>query len=192
MPKPRKETIEWKAGEYYHLYNRGARRKTIFSEVDNYIFVIRRLKKNCAKYNLTLIAYCLIPNHYHLLVRQNAAFIAGFLAQYTFLSYTKAFNKRYQERGTLFEGRYGAKHVDSEAYLLYLCQYIHFNPVKDGIVASLDAWPYSNYLEWVGEREGTLVDHDFVREKFGGADAYRRQIQEFRVNSRYSTGSTGL
>jgi putative transposase len=74
----------------------------------------------------------------------------GRLPQLVFNSYGKAYNKRYDHSGTLFEGRYKAKHVDSDCYLRHLCRYIHANPVKDGLVEHLEEWPYSNYLEWNG------------------------------------------
>jgi hypothetical protein len=57
--------------------------------------------------------------------------------------------------------------------LLHLCRYIHGNPVKDGMVAHLDEWPYSNYPEWIGLRDGTLVDRDFIRTHFQTPEAYR-------------------
>ena len=97
MPYPRREKISWQPGSYYHMYNRGARRKSIFFEQDNYLMVIRNFKKYCLEFDLTIIAYCLMPNHYHILARQNGDHRAGLLPQRSFLSYTQAFNKRYNE-----------------------------------------------------------------------------------------------
>jgi hypothetical protein len=99
--------------------------------------------------------------------------------QRVFNSYTKAFNKRYHRRGTLFEGPYRAVHVDWEGYLLHVCRYIHANPVKHGWVDDLVRWPYSNYHEWTGARNGTLVDRVFVQEQFGTGAAYARFVQEY-------------
>ena len=160
MPGKRPEYLP---GHYYHLFNRGAHRVSIFREPDNYLFVLRKLKAYCASLNLAPIAYCLLPNHYHLLIRQDGAHPAGLLPQRVFNSYSKAYNKRYGHSGTLFEGSYRATAVEDDAYLLHLCRYIHANPVIHGLVDDPAAWPYSNYLEWIGEREGTLVDRDFVR-----------------------------
>lgn len=185
MPHPRKETIAWVPGHYYHIYNRGARRKSIFYEEENYLMVIRNFKKYCRQFNLTLIAYCLMPNHYHLLVRQNGSDRAGLLPQRSFLSYTHAFNRRYNESGTLFEGRFKTKHVNTEPYLCYLCKYIHFNPVKDGIVSTPDSWLYSNYLDWIGEREGTLLDKEFIKDHFQSGESYRREMHGFLVDGGY-------
>ncbi|HSV85509.1 MAG TPA: transposase, partial [Levilinea sp.] len=160
-------------GQYYHFFNRGCNGNSIFKENENYLFVLGKIKQYATEYDLTVIAYCLMPNHYHLLIRQNGELAAGLLIQRVFNSYTKAYNKRYQRSGTLFEDNYHVRSVDRTKYLLQLCRYIHFNPVKDGIVKHPEDWPYSNYLEWVGLRNGTLFDPGFVRDNFSGADDYR-------------------
>ena len=71
MPYARRVIIAWLPGQYYHIYNRGVQRGTIFREPDNYLFVIARLKKYAREFCLSVIAYCLMPNHYHLLIRQD-------------------------------------------------------------------------------------------------------------------------
>lgn len=187
MPTARRHQISWLPGNYYHIYNRGARQKSIFLTEKNYVFCLREIKKYAQKYNLSLIAYCLMPNHYHFLVRQNSDAPAGKLAQYVFLNYTRSFNVINGSSGTLFEGRYQAKHVNEEPWLLYLCKYIHFNPVKDGIVSSPEAWRYSNYLEWIGKREGSLVDRSFVQEHFGGAAKYQQIMDSFLIERGFDT-----
>ena len=179
MPHARKDKINWLAGEHYHIYNRGAHRKSLFREEDNYFFVLKRIKRYCRQFNISMIAYCLMPNHYHFLVRQNGDKRAGLLAQMVFNSYSKAYNKKYQHSGTLFEGRFEAKHIDNDDYLLHLCRYIHVNPVKDGLVSSCADWPYSNYLEWVGLRQGKLVDRQFIAEMFPKAGEYEEFVQDY-------------
>lgn len=95
------------------------------------------------------------------------------------VSYTKAINKRFQRAGVLFQGQFQAKPVLTLNYLLNLCRYIHANPVKDGIVADIFQWPYSNYLEWIGERDGILVDKTFVQDNFDTPDEYRKFVLEY-------------
>ena len=185
MPNARQDEIEWLAGHYYHMYNRGGRRVTIFREERNYLFALTRIRKYCTDLALTLIAYVLMPNHYHFLVRQDKEVPAGLLPQRVFNSYSKAYNKLYQHSGTLFEGRFKTIPVADDAYLRRLCRYIHANPVKDGIVHQLDAWPFSNYLDWVGKRPGKLVDHRFVQEYFGSATHYEASLNVFIQQRRY-------
>ena len=135
MPHARKDTLIWIPGNYYHIYNRGVQKATLFHEEENYLYVIRKIKKYCREYQLSPIVYCLMPNHYHFLLRQDGEHPAGLLPQRIFNGYTKAYNKRYGHIGTLFEPCYQANTIESETHLLNLCRYIHVNPVKDGIVA---------------------------------------------------------
>jgi len=179
MPRARKDKISWQPSHYYHLYNRGAHKLSIFREEANYLFVLRLIKKYLLELNLSLIAYVLMPNHYHFLVQQLGEFSAGLLSQRVFNSYSKAYNKRYAHTGTLFEGRYRAKWVNSDSYLRHLCRYIHANPVKDGLVEHVEEWPYSNYLEWVGLRSGTLVGRQFIAEMFPDPAEYEEFVRDY-------------
>ena len=179
MPHARKDQISWLPGHYYHIYNRGARQLAIFREEKNYHYALRLIKKYLHQLNLSMIAYVLMPNHYHFLVQQLGDDNAGLLPQRVFNSYSKAYNKRYDHSGTLFEGRYKAKHVSSDRYLRHLCRYIHANPVKDGLVQDLEGWPYSNYLEWVGLRQGKLVDRQFITEMFSSVATYEEFVRDY-------------
>ena len=72
-----------------------------------------------------------------------------------------------------------AKAIQTKSHLLHLCRYIHGNPVKDGLVADPAEWPYSNYLEWIGERKGTLVDREFIENQFDNAEEYKKFLYEY-------------
>lgn len=176
MPQKRPEYLP---GHYYHFYNRGAHKVSIFREPDNYLFVLQKMRKYVAEFKLTMIAYCLMPNHYHFLTRQDAKHAAGLLPQRVFNSYSKAYNKRYGHSGTLFEDNYKVKPIQTSSYLLHLCRYIHGNPVKDGLVDNPADWPYSNYLDWIGERNGALIDRDFIQSQFGNAQEYKKFLFQY-------------
>jgi len=171
--------VQFAQCQFYHIYNRGVGRQSIFQEEENYLFLLRRVKKYAGAFDIAVVAYCLMPNHYHFLLRQDDQIPAGRLPQRVFNSYTKAFNRRYDRTGTLFEGPYKASRVDQDRYLLHLCRYIHANPVKHGLVSDLKQWPYSNYLEWIGDRNGKLVDRAFVREHFPVAGNYRQFVLDY-------------
>ena len=173
MPKQRPPYLP---DHYYHFYNRGAHRKSIFREPKNYLFVLGKMKEYAQKYQLAVIAYVLMPNHYHFLVRQDGEHPARYLPQYVFNSYSSAYNILYDHSGTLFEDKYKVEAVQNEKHLLHLCRYIHGNPVKDGMVADPADWEYSNYLEWIGEREGTIYSPDFVHEYFDSPTHYREFV----------------
>jgi putative transposase len=96
-------TIQWQQGQYYHLYNRGAGRQSIFWDDENYTYLLGLLKKGAAECEIAVIAYCLLPNHYHWLIRQDGETSGNALPKRVFGSYTQAFNRRNQRSGTLFE-----------------------------------------------------------------------------------------
>jgi putative transposase len=175
MPK----RLPFVQGGYYHIYNRGAGRQAIFYEERNYLYVLRLLKKVTRESEVMVVAYALLPNHYHWLLRQDGETPAGKVPTRVFGSYTQAFNRAYERTGTLFEGPYKALAVDTDSYFVNLCSYIHLNAVHHGLVDAPDAWPYSNYLEWIDRRQGTLVDRALVRGYFATPQAYEAFIQDF-------------
>jgi len=115
---------------------------------------------------------------------------AGLLPQRVFNSYTKAYNKLFASSGTLFERRYQANHVTRDEYLCHLCYYIHSNPVKHALVEDAAAWPYSNYRDWIGERRGTLIDHNFVANFFGDGRQYAAAMDEYIQARGFLSGDT--
>jgi len=179
MPYPRSQIVTWIPDAYYHIYNRGVSKSTLFRSEFNYQYVLRKAELYCREFDLSMIAYCLMPNHYHFVTRQNGDHPAGLLPQRIFNGYTKAYNLRYAHSGTLFERRYQVKLVDSYAYLLHLCRYVHANPVMAGFVDDPGGWPYSNYLDWIEGRNGKLVDPTFVREHFESAAVYKTFVQDY-------------
>ena len=96
-----------------------------------------------------------------------------------FNGYVQAVNRQQGRSGTLFEGRFKHRHVDSARYLIHLCRYIHGYPFRAGLVSTPEAWPYSNYQEWVGLRPGTLVNHDFVETYFADRDEYEAFVLDY-------------
>ena len=160
------------AGHYYHVYNRGVNRQPIFSDQGNYDFLLRRIRHFLPDYDLTFIAYCLMPNHYHFLIRVESDGELSPFIQRLFNSYTQAYNRQQKRSGTLFEGRAKSKLVPEAKYLLHLVRYIHLNPVQAGLIENPYNWQYSNYLVWTGHRQGTLYDPDLAIEFFSDPAEY--------------------
>lgn len=165
-------------GQYYHIYNRGAGKAKIFFNEGNYLYLLRLIKEYAQKFGVTVIAYCLMPNHYHFLFRQETEVLLSKFMQVLFNAYVQALNLQQGRTGTLFEGRFKHKRVDTWEYLIILCRYIHRNPVKAGLVTKPEDWAYSNYREWIGARDGALVDKVFVQDHFSSADEYVKFVND--------------
>lgn len=147
MPK-RKEIFTENA--YYHVFNRGVEKRIIFLDDQDYqtfidilTYYLKFVKKSFLNAlgriglthtglfqdKITLVAYCLMPNHFHLLVHQKEANATTKFMHRIGVTYSQYFNKRYQRAGPLFQGRFKAKYLDTDPYLLQTSKYIHRNPL---------------------------------------------------------------
>ena len=170
--------------QYYHFYNRGNNRQTVFFERDNYLYFLRGIKKYLLE-QVDILAYCLMPTHYHILGRVKGlnpevlgAEVSVAMMRLS-VSYTKAINKRFDRVGSLFQGQFQGKPVQQYNHLLNLCIYIHANPVEDGLAALPEDWEFSNYRDWMCLRRGTLLNREFINEHFGTAEEYKTLIMEY-------------
>lgn len=159
-------------GQYYHIYNRGAGKEQIIFNEGNYEYLLRLVKRYYQKLGATVIAYCLMSNHYHFLLRQETDEPLSKFAGVLFNVYAQAVNLQQGRTGTLFEGRFRHKCVDKWEYLVTLCRYIHRNPVKARLVSKPEDWLYSNYREWIGLRNGDLKDAVFIQDHFPNPEEY--------------------
>jgi len=152
-------------GAIYHLYNRGNHKQLIFDQTADYQLYLGMLKKFCREENFSIIAYCLMPNHIHLIVRQGGLSNPSRLIARLHTSYAMYFNDTYKKVGHLFQGRYKQKIVESDNYLLQLVSYLHLNPVKDQIVSSPEKYPWSSigwYQQPARNRQWGICDADVV------------------------------
>jgi putative transposase len=166
------------AGHYYHIYNRGNNRAPIFFEAENYRFFLRQVREFVVPSHARVIAYALMPNHYHLLIQAQTDGLSHAMQLFG-ISYTKAINKRFNRVGSLFQGAFQAKEVEHDEYLLQLSRYIHLNPLRAKLVAEAVEWVYSSYRDYVGLRNGTLPEPAIVLQQF----ETRRQTSEVSKTS---------
>jgi putative transposase len=177
---------------YYHIYNRGAGKQPIFFNSANYEHLLHLVKRYSPIYGAKIIAYCWMPNHYHLLLRQETDQSLSKFINVLFNAYVQAVNQEQGRSGTLFEGRFRHVCVDRYEYLIHLCRYIHNNPRKAGLVSKLEDWPYSNYLDWIGLRNGILKDDAFIEQHFPGThEAYRQFVDDLKEETRVSEQMEG-
>ena len=123
-----------------------------------------------------------MPNHYHLLIYLRDKDLSAAMHRFT-MSYTNAINRRYGRSGSLFEGRFQTRLVDSDAYLLQLTRYIHLNPVKAGLVQRPEDWEFSSYQDYVDLRRGTLPQRDVVLQQAGTVLAYRQFVESAAIDT---------
>ncbi len=149
-------------GGNYHIYNRGVGGQIVFSDDEDRLVYIKRLRKYRDQFDVGLLCYCLMPNHIHLLVRQNTEVPAYKFVQSLHTSYGIYFNKKNNRVGTLWQDRFKQNNVYGAEDLLYLSFYIHLNPLADGLIKKLEEYQWSSYLDFVGYRGGTLCDKEAV------------------------------
>lgn len=131
-------------GAWYHVMNRGRRRESIFLRQEDYDAFVQVVRETADLWNLKVAAYCLMPNHYHLLVQTPDGNISRCMRHINGV-YTQRFNRTHHMDGQLFRGRYKAVLVESDSHLLEVMRYIHRNPLRAGLVAQLDDYPWSSH-----------------------------------------------
>lgn len=154
---------------------RGNQRQKTFTSGSDYQAYTERLACYRKKYVYTLHAYCLMPNHVHLLVESSEQPLAKFM-QVLQQSYSQYFNLKHRKRGHLFEGRYKAIICQKDAYLLELIRYIHLNPVRADMVKSPELYRYSGQHVYLQGKAGEIIDPARVLSMLGGKQAYRRFV----------------
>ena len=174
-------------GGYYHIYNRGNGGENIFREPRNYAYFLTLYAKYIEPVAETF-AYCLLRNHFHLLVRirerktcQVSEDLTGLSKplnpsqQFSnfFNSYTKSINTAYGRTGNLFQRPFGRIRVTSDEYFVNLVRYIHRNPQKHGFVSDFREYPYSSY-QTLCSHKPTRLQRDVVLEWFGGNNCFKQ------------------
>ncbi len=171
--------VTFLAGRYYHLYNRGVNRQAIFFNDGNWRYFIERLRHYFHPTLVDIVAYCLMPNHYHLLICLKDNNLSKRVMQPFTVSYSKAVNRQQGRTGPLFQGPFRAKVVDEDEYLVHLSRYIHLNPVLAGLVERPEEWVFSSYRDYVGKRAGTLAKPDDVLSYFLSRRACAEYVQSY-------------
>lgn len=128
---------------FYHIINRGVEQRVIFKEKEDYDFFIEQLSFFSKNFNITIHNYCLMNNHYHLLIETRDENLSRFMRQLNGI-YAIYFNKKYKRSGHLWQGRFKSWYVTDEAYLYTLILYIEQNPIKAKIVKDITDYPYSS------------------------------------------------
>lgn len=134
---------------YYHITNRGVNKETIFIGEEDYYFFLNYLSFLLNNSDMLLTAFCLMPNHFHLLLYRRVVSLAQFMHRLE-TNYAIYFNREHDRVGHLYQDRFNSRIIHKEEYLANVINYIHNNPVKDGFVEKPEAWPYSSAGDYLG------------------------------------------
>ncbi|MPM10730.1 hypothetical protein SDC9_57064 [bioreactor metagenome] len=148
MPTPK---IIWQEGAIYHITTRGNHKEAIFKDEDDFEAYLEHIDENLRYYshlNYELIAYCLMSNHVHLMIKTEKEPLTSIMRRLN-SKYTKYFNKKYDYVGHLFQGRYFAEIINNREHLLDVSRYIHLNPVKAKIVSNPKDYKWSSYSRFI-------------------------------------------
>ena len=141
---------------YYHLMVRGNSKLPIFEERADYIHFLNNLKQYSSDHKIVINAYCLMPNHVHLLLQEKQDTLGEVVKRIT-IAYAYYFNRKYQRNGYLFQDRFRSEPVDDIKYFKTLLRYIHLNPVHAGLSASTEDYVWSSWHEYEKKYTG-LID----------------------------------
>ena len=173
--------IPFEENSFYHIYNHGNGIENIFITDNNYNFFLKKYVKYIVPIAETY-TYCLLPNHFHFLVRikdaidlkmgnEDVDHVVTQAFSNLFNSYTKSFNSYHNRMGSLFLDNFKRNKVEEIDYLTKLIHYIHHNPVKHKLTGSPDGWKYSSYQACLSDRP-SYVERDKVLRWFGGLDEF--------------------
>ena len=175
-------------GAYYHVYNHANGDENLFRQDENYHYFLRLWAKYIEPIADTY-AYCLMPNHFHALIRIKAEehirkinsvradmpmelYISRTFSN-LFNAYAKAFNKMYDRRGSLFNRPFKAKEVSNDSYLTAVMVYIHRNPVHHGFCTAMEDWPFSSYHALLSGQV-TKLNRAEALQWFSGSDEFKK------------------
>lgn len=209
--------------EIYHIYNRGVEKRTIFSNEKDYVRFIhclfefndqmpalninynlskqkyievglRYIEKKPRKLLVDILAFCLMPNHFHILLRQRYEKGITIFMRKLGTGYTNYFNKKYERVGALFQGIFKAVLVKDEVHFTHIPTYIHFNPLdimapewrkgeiidREKALEFLKNYRWSSYRDYIGEKNfPSVTQREFILNAFGGTEGYKKVIEQW-------------
>jgi len=171
------------AGALYHVTSRGNGRKPIFRNDQDRLSFLEVLHKVNQRYHWLCHAYCLMSDHYHLIIETPEGNLSRGMRQLNGV-YTMYFNRRHRTVGHVYQGRYKAILVEKESYLLEVCRYVVLNPVRAGLVERPEGWSWSSYRGTAGlNKPHRSLTVDWIlgqmgKEKRGAVKRYRAYVRE--------------
>lgn len=172
-------------GAFHHVYARGIEKRDIVADPGDRKELRHRILKNLERFHAGCLAWAFLPNHFHLLFHSESGNLAGFM-RCLMSGYSIYFNRKYERSGHLFQNRYKSSVIDTERYLLELIRYIHLNPVRSGIVQSVETlsrFPWTGHHEIITSGRLPWEKYPFIQEFFSsgylpGMEIYLAFLEE--------------
>ena len=200
--------------EYFHIYNRGVGKMNIFLDDQDKSVFMSRLHENIypekAKLEINiggkkkkierkllpsnsfeLVSFCLMPNHFHLLIKQLTNLPISKLVSKICTSYSMYFNKKYGRVGSLFQDAFKAVQIETNQQLLWLSLYIHENPSKAGIVENLEKYKWSSFLEYIGLSKG-ICKKDIILGQYKNRSEYLSHFKNLKEKEQVQNNLIGI
>lgn len=202
--------ISFENNHIYHIFNRGVEKRNIFLKEGDYLHFIhdlfelnnqskspnithyfKNLRISSPKFSkkprellVEILAFTLMPNHFHLLLKQKVENGIPRFLQKLGTGHAMFFNKKYDRVGSLFQGKFKAILVDKDEYLIHLLNYIHFNPLKlnlrDKTFKVLSSYRWSSFLDYIGEKNfPSVTSREFLFSFFNSEEKYKVEAQEW-------------
>ncbi|WP_027380221.1 hypothetical protein [Chryseobacterium daeguense] len=165
----------------YHIFSHVNGKELIFREKTNYLFFLKQLDKYIIPI-ADIYAYCLLPNHFHLLLRFKNFNAVSIEDEHQYLmknfgnflnSYAKAFNKMYDRKGALFLNAIKRKKISDDKYLLKVLHYIHSNPVNHGFVNRISEWEHSSYNSYLNPQKESKLNRTEIMQYFDSSVVFK-------------------
>lgn len=180
----------YRSDSYYHIYNRGLNKQNVFIDTADYAVFLNLLKRYLSSEpvkdskdrqyeslhgQLELLAFCLMPNHFHILIFQKDGEVMTKLLRAISISYTMYFNKKYKRSGPLFQERFKASLIDRDEYLLHISRYIHLNPDQ------YRTWEFSSLPYYLAEKKAEWIRPERILGLFDAGE-YKKFVDDYSEN----------
>lgn len=171
----RDKNIHSSVGTCFHLVNHSVDGRELFYHPGDYKTYLLYLREYLDS-GISIISYCLMPNHFHFLLQQNAPEAISFLFERVHKRYARYYNKKTGFKGKIFRNSLQYQETLSEQYLLNASAYIHANPLQANLVVFPEDWEFSNMREYLSLRKSSNYSEQFLRDYIGDAQEYRQLV----------------
>ncbi|MCK4420211.1 transposase [candidate division WOR-3 bacterium] len=166
-------------GAYHHVMNKGIEGKDIFFDENAIVYFLESMKEKSNKLKMRILAYCIMPNHFHLIVQNSSGKLSAFMKQLNG-QYGMYYRKKKGGRGHVFQGRFKSTLIQEDTYMRMVIIYVLLNPVRKGIVSAPRGYRWSSIGEYYSEEDSPFVDNKFLEGMFNSEEEMYKLLNEWK------------